>query len=232
MGGYGSGRPRTRPGTADSLGLDMRTIKEWGWLADVGDVAARSGSYQWTFSYAGRVTSESSITVIISVRQGWARLIYTTNEQADGVNELLSISQLGGRWYWHCPCGGRALVLYKPPGRRLFRCRRCHPVVYQSSRDSDQRVSDTYRNLIDQVAGRAPRSLDSRRLIWTLKAYDRLDKKVRRPDLDSIRAHQHECWQRRRAAMFRRMARKRWASERRRQARRAARISRAIAARV
>lgn len=206
------------------MGLDIRKIQAWGWLDSSGG-ATGGGTYRWTISRAGVIIHESSISIAISARHGWARLMYTTADQAAGVNEVLTISQIRGRWYWHCPCGGRALVLYKPPGRRLFRCRRCCPVVYQSSRDSDQRVSDTYRNLIDQINGRADEWLDSRRLIWTLKAMDRLDKKLGRPDQGARAAQRHARWLRRRAASYRRSVQKRWANYRRREARRAARIA-------
>ncbi|MEI7773123.1 MAG: hypothetical protein WCI67_24245 [Chloroflexales bacterium] len=43
--------------------------------------------------------------------------------------------------YWRCPCGQLARVLYFDNANHRWRCRRCCPVVYASSRSSDRRLS-------------------------------------------------------------------------------------------
>jgi hypothetical protein len=54
---------------------------------------------------------------------------------------------LGGKRYWFsCSCGKRAGRLYLPPGQRVFRCRQCYNLTYESAQQHDQRVYDLANN--------------------------------------------------------------------------------------
>jgi hypothetical protein len=224
MGGYGSGRPATRPAEGISHRLDIRNVAAWGWIDPAGP---QRGSYEWTRTRWGRVISHNSITVYVDAPRRCALLIYGVNGQ--DISERIELVELRGRWYWLCPCGGRALVLYMPAPRLYFRCRRCYPVVYQSSRESHQGISNTYRAMVDHLGGRpwSWRQLDDRRLIWGLKAHDRLMAKQARYSRsigvapDQLRVKRAR-WARQK---LQRAARKRWANYRRREARRAARVA-------
>lgn len=224
MGGYGSGRRPTRPAEGISHGLDIRNVAAWGWIDPAGP---RRGAYEWTRTHWGRVISRNSITVYVDAPAGWAVLAYKLGDEP--ISERIAIVKTRGRWHWVCPCGGRALVLYMPSAYQWFRCRRCYPVVYQSSRDSHQGISNTYRAMVEHMGGRpwSWRQLDDRRLIWGLKAHDRLMAKQARYARsigvapDQLRAKRAR-WARQKRQ---RAARKRWANYRRREARRAARVA-------
>lgn len=50
---------------------------------------------------------------------------------------------LGGERYWFlCACGRRIGRLYLPAGQRVFRCRHCYNLTYESAQKHDQRVYD------------------------------------------------------------------------------------------
>jgi hypothetical protein len=53
--------------------------------------------------------------------------------------------------YIRCPCGGLARTLYLCPRLGRFRCRRCVPVVYQSSRESSAAVSRVLAGIVDDL---------------------------------------------------------------------------------
>jgi hypothetical protein len=54
---------------------------------------------------------------------------------------------LGGKRFWFlCRCGRRAGRLSLSPGHRIFRCRTCYHLTYESAQKHDQRVYDLARN--------------------------------------------------------------------------------------
>jgi hypothetical protein len=55
---------------------------------------------------------------------------------------------LGGQRFWfQCECGRRVGRLYLPGGQRVFRCRHCWNLTYQSAQEHDQRKYRMARNL-------------------------------------------------------------------------------------
>lgn len=153
MGGYGSGRPRERPAAEQSqawrvadVGDAVRLLLEQERHAPPGSVAEARGSIAWR--RGAEVTAELPYRVRRSL--GWPGLLLVEAPATDGprlAGPLYTLTPVesnlgrGQLWYWHCRgCGKRARVLYRSSWG-LWECRRCRPVVYASSRESDRRVS-------------------------------------------------------------------------------------------
>jgi hypothetical protein len=149
MGGYGSGRPQTRPSATESLAFgvqypaallaELRRERAGG--DDLGQLVRVMG---WTHG-AARASAGSVLYTVGEDVPGrpWCELRYSAGGLA--VAERLQLVERpsnlgrGAVPYWRCTCGQLARVLYNPRGR--WRCRRCTRVVYDSSRESDARVS-------------------------------------------------------------------------------------------
>lgn len=161
MGGYGSGRPQTRPSVAAAyawpcgvlIAPALRSLRS---LRAKGDpVAAISGLAQW--SYQGEVIATARYTVCERGGMPTVLLDYT----ADGVRIADTVrlaevrsnlpGNLGKVVLWRCPCGQRAKFLYLSDTPCRWRCRRCVPVVYDSSRNSDRRVSGLLARAVQSV---------------------------------------------------------------------------------
>lgn len=162
MGGYGSGRPQTRPGAAESLALpvsypaavlrELREKRAEGW-----EVAELPRLMSWTRGTA-RAPAGSTLYAVGEDAPGgpWVELRYS----ADGVpvRDRLQLVErpsnlpgnAGAVVYWRCACGELARVLYAPRDR--WRCRRCTGVVYASSRESDRRVSRILQGVFTDLA--------------------------------------------------------------------------------
>ena len=97
----------------------------------------------WTASLTEKKTTVG-VEVNIEERP-YMRLQYTvTDSEGDGTDYddqiFLTITPryFGGvRWWFACPsCGRRVGILYLPSGGRLFRCRHCYDLTYQSRNDN------------------------------------------------------------------------------------------------
>lgn len=178
MGGYGSGRPATRPTAENAFAWPVHLVAdalaELRRRRDAGEhVSHLPGRIGWTSTSTRREAGSASYTVAEQDGQPWALLAYTANDEPHAERiDLVEVPSNLGRGqlvYWRCPCGQRARVLYYTSRVRGWRCRRCSPVTYQSSRDSDRRVSDF-------LAGGGLTDLDGATptmLFTALKAIDR-----------------------------------------------------------
>ena len=137
MGGPGSGNHERRwdakPSTADYLRLDLAGIRRGGGLRP-----GAAGTVTWsrgeeaTSSIGWAVASEDGTPAALALR-------YAVG--GEGVRYAVPLTwtpcRFGGRRPWFvCPgegCGRRVGVLY---GRRLFLCRHCHGLAYESTRES------------------------------------------------------------------------------------------------
>lgn len=134
MGGDGSGRRNcSKETTAAYLQLDVRWLHRNGYL-----IPGRIGSVQW--SRRGEPFAS------INVRAVQDRVILSYSHRADGeerTNEQYPVRieqtrcNYGGTRVWFvCPargCSRRVAVLY---GGRIFACRHCHKLAYDSQRES------------------------------------------------------------------------------------------------
>lgn len=137
MGGIGSGRHwhyGAKATTSNYHGLDVRTLARDGWLKP----GMRFG-WQWT------IDGEKVGSINLRTEENQIWLHYRT--RADGADwepmeysvRLLS-QQLhygGHRQWFACPargCGRRVAILY---GGRVFACRHCHRLAYQSQREQN-----------------------------------------------------------------------------------------------
>lgn len=152
MGGYGSGRPQTRPGASEALALPvsyaaakLRQLRRERAAGD--ELPGLLGGVSWSRgSGAYRQPAGSLLYTVGEDEPGgpWCELRYSL-AGAPVVERLRLVERpsnlgRGAVLYWRCPrCAGLARILYNPRGR--YGCRRCARVVYDSSRDSDGRVS-------------------------------------------------------------------------------------------
>lgn len=191
MGGYGSGRPGSRPVAEHSLALPIkrfrRDIAALVEQTKPGCTASTHDRLVWTSGARYEVASAGYQLYYY----GWAgaltlHLSYSHNKEP--VHDVIGIEatpcHFGGVRYWFwCRCGRRVGVLYAPG--KYWRCRRCYNITYQSSNDSDRRVSRLLRNPAAFFA-LAPRDdgdpigiykRTTTDLMVLLKAYGKLDKR-------------------------------------------------------
>ncbi len=140
MGGNGSGnwyRWSKKDTTSDYNNLSMKRLVEDG---VVGESQHRSGSWQWLRN--GEVTSSISYTSnTLDSDTPYLRLRYTnknSDQEYDYKVLLTSTSpNYGGkRWWFFCPakkCGKRVGVLY---GGKIFACRHCYNLTYESQNEA------------------------------------------------------------------------------------------------
>lgn len=99
----------------------------------------------WTRRLSGNVSS-AEIVVDATCEQPYVRLIYTITRQRDGSTEdydyPIQLAQtrcyFGGLRYWFlCPhCGRRSGKLYRRPTGKIFLCRICNDLTYESRNES------------------------------------------------------------------------------------------------
>lgn len=160
MGGYGSGRPQTRLGEGETRRLPVKwpaaTLRDLrAQRAEGGPATRASGGVTWHVS--GRRAGNIAYTVAEGPQGPICVLHYCVNG-GPPIQDILDLAErpsnlpgnAGAVLFWRCPCGQLARVLYL--GRTRFRCRRCVPVVYDSSRASDRRVSRLLRGIYDDLA--------------------------------------------------------------------------------
>ncbi len=132
MGGYGSGRSTGRRTTSDFLRLDVRKLQREGWL-----VAGRSINWRWL------TNDEVTSWMQIAVEEGRVVLNYKhcqgegewTPQKYPIEIEWTRCNYGGYRAWFRCParhCGRRVAVLF---GGRIFACRQCHQLAYESQRE-------------------------------------------------------------------------------------------------
>lgn len=140
MGGCGSGSwSRWRKSTVEeSTTLPMTHLRKRLFPGASGTL-----SWRWT---SGR-TASIGYSVTWNGGTPTVTLQYRLRDQEDvrlPVQLQTTRTQFGGcRWWFTCPlsarglaCNRRAAKLYLPPGAKLFGCRRCHALTYQSCQDS------------------------------------------------------------------------------------------------
>ena len=132
MGGYSSGRHGGKRTTNDMLALDIRKLQCAGRLTP-----GQSFGWQWTRG-ADKIAS-------INMRTAADRVTLTYRARSNGdewqdmnypVRLTWTACNYGGqRAWWICPavgCGRRVAVLY---GGKVYACRHCHKLAYQTQRE-------------------------------------------------------------------------------------------------
>ena len=154
MGGYSSGRHGGKRTTNDMHVLDIRKIARAGLLK-----AGCSFSWQWTrggekIASIGLRTETDRVVLNYRSRSNgdeWQDMHYPVYLVWSGCNYG------GRRAWWLCPavgCGRRVAVLY---GGKVYACRHCHKLAYQTQREQahDRAGSraDTIRKRLGWEAG-------------------------------------------------------------------------------
>ena len=156
MGGFGSGKQSGKRCTNDNLALDVRSIDRAGRLTP--------GSwFTWQWTRNGEITSSIQLqveadSVVLDYRSRsnhhggeWEPMRYTV------ALDRTPCGFGGKRVWWRCPavgCGRRVAVLY---GGRVFACRQCNHLAYESQREADDdratRRADTIRRRLGWEPG-------------------------------------------------------------------------------
>lgn len=170
MGGPGSGnwyRWDKRDTTADYHALDVRTLYRGGWLRP-----GVSGQSRW--SYGDRETGAIAWDVLgdWDGRAAALELRYTSEGEAYRYRVALTYTGChygGARPWFVCPgCGRRVAILY---GGRVFVCRRCRSLAYESSREQPyaramRRAQKLRERLGDAGGWRSSASAKPRGMHW------------------------------------------------------------------
>jgi len=138
MGGIGSGRRcwhfNAKTTTSDYFPIDVRELKREGLLAP-------HQSFQSQWLRKGKVVESVRIHTGVDMLVLSCRYRSRGDDLNDDVYPIFLRSTpctLGGNRPWFiCPvrdCGRRVAILY---GGRIFACRQCYQLVYQSQRDPD-----------------------------------------------------------------------------------------------
>ena len=146
MGGYGSGRRGGKDTVGEMLALDIRRWTREGYL--------RPGySGQWTWSRRGTAYAN----IHYQVEDGAVRLMYKTRERSGEWQEMDYRVRLdrtpcnygGARVWFLCPsCSRRVALIY---GGKVFACRHCHRLAYDSQRETPD---DRQGRQIDKIRDR------------------------------------------------------------------------------
>ncbi len=134
MGGYGSGRTywASKDTTDECKGLDVRRLHRNGWL--------RPGRY---CSVHWKRGDKPTGDIHVVAGNGYVELVYRYRRNGDPWQDVRERVQLtytrcnyGGERPWFlCPeCGRRVAILYGPG--RLFLCRHCYNLAYESQREN------------------------------------------------------------------------------------------------
>ena len=156
MGGYGSGRRRTRKLTVE----ECRALS----IAHFPLSDSVAQSYSWGILYWKSYTDDTIACVAYNCEargngSAIVRLSYATRQESKGeieepVQAVTTRPYFGGmRWWFVCPlivggiiCERRVRKLYLPHGGRYFGCRRCYNLTYECVRTHDNRVGRLLRN--------------------------------------------------------------------------------------
>jgi hypothetical protein len=124
--------------------ISIKLLKENGFLD-----GSKTGTVEWknvAGDVVGSVEVESFISVAVAktsflvVRQG----VLATGGLDQRIELIKWPCNYGGfRYYFACPavkdgvyCGGRVTKLFLPPGSKVFGCRDCYDLTYQSCQES------------------------------------------------------------------------------------------------
>ena len=140
MGGYGSGRWRSRPRkltVEECLTLDIDQLRRERLIMPG---VHREGVITFHSAQTGEADAAIGYEVSILDRQGaWLRLQYCISQVKVDYRIALTISVPGRRWWFICPlsiegraCGRRVGRLYLQPAGDLFGCRQCCDLTYRS----------------------------------------------------------------------------------------------------
>ncbi len=168
MGGSGSGNWWRRASgytVEDCLTLDINTLAREGLMVPAGC----RGSIDWSNKSTGE--KFASVCFELTVKNNESpnlRLGYTvgSGENKKPVQEAIYLQttkpHLGGvRWWFTCPnCGRRAVKLYIPPGAKLFQCRLCYRLTYQSQRECPMYRAISQAHKIRTRLGGSPSLID------------------------------------------------------------------------
>jgi hypothetical protein len=154
MGGYGSGRWGTGKAGAKILAESCRSL-DINRLVREGVVrpnVRNRASWEWLGEDRKEVRASIGLEVQTEADSGTVRLLYTVGkdgeerEVQDYPIPLVTtgLASGGRRWWFRCmasrnggpPCRRSVGVLYLPPGGKVFACRRCYDLAYESSRES------------------------------------------------------------------------------------------------
>jgi hypothetical protein len=139
----------------------------------------------WSSVPSGRELA--SIGFVVDTRdEPFARLHYQVNGNPQDYRVRLESTRppFGGlRWWWRCPalgCEKRVQKLYLPPGGGVFACRSCHRLTYTSVQEHDARVDALVRGGLENLVHGPLDRIPVRSLLLTLKAEEKLVKKLER----------------------------------------------------
>lgn len=167
MGGYGSGYQGRKKGTVEEARrLDVRDLGRLGVLS-LGTFS--SGTLTWR---RGDGEARGSVHYTLDTfaeyrpHAGELHLFYTRQTTPpDDVGVTVPLDTVpqpfgGVRWWFQCPrCSRRVRALYLPPGGRVFSCRTCHGLTYESVQKHDARIDWFRRNpeaMLRAFKGRDP----------------------------------------------------------------------------
>ena len=154
MGGYGSGRPRSRTYIEDGLTLDLpKLIRD-----DMVRPGRWSGSLVWRNTTTGEKVGSMGYTAIVSADGGTGamRLDYSVPNTRDGCVPIVEHVPLEGlpqpfggwMWYFRCPLSHRRCrKLVLPPGARRFAARQAYRLSYRSQSEApyDRALSQAFK---------------------------------------------------------------------------------------
>jgi hypothetical protein len=134
MGGFGSGRNFGADCTSDHRSIDIRRWQRDGLLN-----AGRQFNWQWSRN------GEATGNINVKAEMGLVRLFYSIRQDGEEEESLdypvmlqTTSCHYGGVRYWFtCPavgCGRRVAILY---GGKIFACRNCYQLAYQSQRETE-----------------------------------------------------------------------------------------------
>lgn len=126
-------RPRQRVCLQDGLKLDLNRLIRNGFIRR--EAVVRCSGIRWSHPYWDEMATGSIAADLTGERDGWFQI-----EVGDVYQRIALVAcprPFGGRqWYFICPqLGGRASVLWRPPGASRFRSRQGwgrHVVAYAS----------------------------------------------------------------------------------------------------
>ena len=152
MGGYGSGRRGNRPVAEQSLALPIRRFRR-----DIAALVEHTKRGSAVYTQDRLVWTSGARYEVASIGyqlyyHGWPGVLvlhlqysYHQEPVCDAISIEATPCNFGGLRYWFwCPCGRRVGVVYSPG--KYWRCRHCYNITYQSSNDSDPRVSRLLRD--------------------------------------------------------------------------------------
>ena len=192
------GRPRwtTRLTVEDCLPLDIESFRHAGTIPST--QLGASGEMFWTspsgiplggLDYVTQTTWHATKIHIRDQVIVWRSQPIEIPEQR--IEITTSKTNFGGERYWfYCGCWRQVGKLYLPPGKTIFRCRRCYNLTYRSAQQHDHRVYDLARDPSALQAALASEKIGRRLLAlhaftlhlnWASKGRlaDHLSKKVR-----------------------------------------------------